>query len=184
MRFPCVPSMFDGLRGGSPRSSLMEVKESEAQGRRREAGSEGSVERTRDAPQLGSDAEATHPGAVVVSGGVPELQSPMQDLGTHPVAIIPNGDDFGLLRVLPDNPLLSEQLEADGVGVGRDADVEDFADRAAVVVAGRPQGQQGLVGQDEIDGFLRRCRTLRLGLRPSWLCSSGATYGGSASITW
>ena len=32
-----VPSMFDSLRGGSPRSSLMEVKESEAQGRRREA---------------------------------------------------------------------------------------------------------------------------------------------------
>ena len=44
----CVPSMFDSLRGESPRSSLMEVKESEAQGRRREAGSEGSVERTRE----------------------------------------------------------------------------------------------------------------------------------------
>ena len=46
--FLCVPSMFDSLRGESPRSSLMEVKESEAQGRRREAGSEGSVERTRE----------------------------------------------------------------------------------------------------------------------------------------
>lgn len=40
--------MFDSLRGGSPRSNLMEVKESEAQGRRREAGSEGSVERKRE----------------------------------------------------------------------------------------------------------------------------------------
>lgn len=40
--------MFDSLRGGSPRSSLMEAKESEAQGRRREAGSEGSVERIRE----------------------------------------------------------------------------------------------------------------------------------------
>ena len=47
-RFSCVPSMFDSLRGASPRSSLMEVKESEAQGRRREAGSEGSVERMRE----------------------------------------------------------------------------------------------------------------------------------------
>ena len=46
--FACVPSMFDSLRGGSLCSSLMEVKESEAQGRRREAGSEGSVERTRE----------------------------------------------------------------------------------------------------------------------------------------
>jgi hypothetical protein len=44
----CVPSMFDSLRGESPRSSLMEVKESEPQGRRREAGSEGSGERTRE----------------------------------------------------------------------------------------------------------------------------------------
>lgn len=44
----CVPSMFDSLRGESPRSNLMEVKESEAQGRRREAGSEGSVERMRE----------------------------------------------------------------------------------------------------------------------------------------
>ena len=49
--------MFDRLRGRSPRSSLMEVKESEAQGRRREAGSVewltanvsiGSVERKRE----------------------------------------------------------------------------------------------------------------------------------------
>ena len=40
--------MFDSLRGASPRSSLMEVKESEAQGRRREAGSEGSVEQKRE----------------------------------------------------------------------------------------------------------------------------------------
>lgn len=40
--------MFDSLRGGSPRSSLMEVKESEAQGRRREAVPEGSVERKRE----------------------------------------------------------------------------------------------------------------------------------------
>ena len=35
--FLWVPSLFDSLRCGSPRSSLMEVKESEAQGRRREA---------------------------------------------------------------------------------------------------------------------------------------------------
>ncbi|WP_339748299.1 hypothetical protein [uncultured Rubinisphaera sp.] len=40
--------MSDSLRDGSPRSSLMEVKESEVQGRRREAGSEGSVERKRE----------------------------------------------------------------------------------------------------------------------------------------
>jgi len=40
--------MFDSLRGESPLSNLMEVKESEAQGRRREAGSEGSVERMRE----------------------------------------------------------------------------------------------------------------------------------------
>jgi len=46
--FAGVPSMFDSLRGESPCSSLMEVKESEAQGRRREAGSEGSVERKRE----------------------------------------------------------------------------------------------------------------------------------------
>jgi hypothetical protein len=43
-----VPSMFDSLRGASPRSNQMEVKESEAQGRRREAGSEGSVNRNRE----------------------------------------------------------------------------------------------------------------------------------------
>ena len=40
--------MFDSLQGGSPCSNLMEVKESEAQGRRCEAGSEGSVERKRE----------------------------------------------------------------------------------------------------------------------------------------
>ena len=45
---PCVSSMFGSLWGGSFRSSLMEVKESEAQGRCREAGSEGSVERKRE----------------------------------------------------------------------------------------------------------------------------------------
>jgi hypothetical protein len=43
-----VPSMFDSLRGASPLSNLMEVKESEAQGRRREAVFEGSVERMRE----------------------------------------------------------------------------------------------------------------------------------------
>jgi len=29
---PCVPSMFDSWRGESPRTNLMEVKDSEAQG--------------------------------------------------------------------------------------------------------------------------------------------------------
>ena len=31
-REPCVPSMFDSWRGESPRTNLMEVKDSEAQG--------------------------------------------------------------------------------------------------------------------------------------------------------
>jgi len=31
-RGTCVPSMFDGWRGESPRTNLMEVKDSEAQG--------------------------------------------------------------------------------------------------------------------------------------------------------
>ena len=43
-----MPSMFGDWWGGSPHANLMEVKASEAQGRRREAGSEGSVEQTRE----------------------------------------------------------------------------------------------------------------------------------------
>src|SRR6266481_3070467 len=43
-----VPSMLEQLGGASPLSSLMERRISEAQGRRREAGSEGSVEQNRD----------------------------------------------------------------------------------------------------------------------------------------
>ena len=38
-----VPGMHVDLRGESPLTNLMEVKVSEAQGRSREAGSEGSV---------------------------------------------------------------------------------------------------------------------------------------------
>jgi len=41
---PCVPSMFDSWRGESPRTNLMEVKDSDAQGLpSREMGSEGSA---------------------------------------------------------------------------------------------------------------------------------------------
>ena len=40
--------MFGDLWGASPHPNLMEVKGSEAQGRRREAGSEGSVEQKRE----------------------------------------------------------------------------------------------------------------------------------------
>jgi len=40
----CVPGMFGDWGGGSPPANLMEVKASEAQGRHREVGSEGSVE--------------------------------------------------------------------------------------------------------------------------------------------
>src|SRR5437899_11905005 len=43
-----LPSMLEQLGGASPLSSLMERRISEAQGRRREAGSEGSVEQSRD----------------------------------------------------------------------------------------------------------------------------------------
>lgn len=39
----CVPSMFDSWRGESPRINLMGVKDSQAQGCRRETGSEGSA---------------------------------------------------------------------------------------------------------------------------------------------
>jgi len=39
-----VPGMPADLEGGSPSSNRMEVKDSEAQGRHREVGSEGSVE--------------------------------------------------------------------------------------------------------------------------------------------
>lgn len=42
--FFCVPGMIVRYEGGSPSSNLMEVKDSEAQGPRREAWSEGSVE--------------------------------------------------------------------------------------------------------------------------------------------
>jgi len=40
--------MFNDYEGESPSSNLMEVKDSEAQGRCREAGSEGSVEQRRE----------------------------------------------------------------------------------------------------------------------------------------
>jgi hypothetical protein len=39
----CVPGMFGDWGGGSPPANLMGVKASEAQGRHREEGSEGSV---------------------------------------------------------------------------------------------------------------------------------------------
>ena len=39
-----VPGMFNHCAGESPATNLMEVKDSKAQGRCREAGSEGSVE--------------------------------------------------------------------------------------------------------------------------------------------
>jgi hypothetical protein len=43
-----VPGMHVDSRGESPLTNLMEVKVSEAQGRSREAGSEGSVEQRRE----------------------------------------------------------------------------------------------------------------------------------------
>lgn len=46
--FRGVPGMSGSFEGASPSSNLMEVKDSEAQGCRREAGSEGSVEQRRE----------------------------------------------------------------------------------------------------------------------------------------
>ena len=40
--------MFNNYEGESPSSNLMEVKDSEVQGRCREAGSEGSMEQRRE----------------------------------------------------------------------------------------------------------------------------------------
>lgn len=44
----CVPSMFGDYWGASPLTNLMEVKDSEAQGRNREGSSERSVEQRRE----------------------------------------------------------------------------------------------------------------------------------------
>ena len=44
----CVLGMFNNLEDASSSSNLMEVKESEAQGRNREGLSEGSVEQRRE----------------------------------------------------------------------------------------------------------------------------------------
>ncbi len=44
----CVPSMFGDYWGASPLTNLMEVKDSEAQGRDREGASKRSVEQRRE----------------------------------------------------------------------------------------------------------------------------------------
>ena len=46
--FLCVPGMSGSFGGESPPSNLMEVKDSEAQGRNREGLSEGSAEQRRE----------------------------------------------------------------------------------------------------------------------------------------
>jgi hypothetical protein len=75
------------LGGVSPLSSLMERRISEAQGRRREAGSEGSVEQSRDPMDKNRITRLLRPDERAGNREVPTIK----DLGSRSVGLQPTG---------------------------------------------------------------------------------------------
>ena len=111
-----------------------------------------------DAGELGSYAETAHAGAIVVPGGEAHLKGMVEAIPVHAVAVVTDGQTVHDLRpplVIADGPLLREEAEANSVGVGLNAVVEHLADSTAVIVARRPERQEGLVGEDEFDAIGR-----------------------------